>query len=88
MSEKQSSTWNKEITFSERFSNACMYWKQAIEEGRASKTEFYAYVFDSPETEIYQEMANDESLMLIARTLNETWVGNTVGFGRVDTHNR
>ncbi len=88
MSERQSSTWNVEIAFSERFSNARDYWSKAMVEGRIYRTQFFHQVFESPETEIYQERADDEMLMLIAKTLNETWVGNTNGHGRVGINNR
>lgn len=74
----------EELTNQQRFDNAHSYWQKAIGEGRASITDFYKQVFESEETEIYKEYADDEMFMLIARTLNETWVGITSGHGRRD----
>jgi hypothetical protein len=71
------------ITFQERFDNSRNYWQQAIKEERAVRTQFFDQVFESEESVIYREIADDEMLMLIARTLNETWVGIAKCYGRV-----
>lgn len=81
---ERDSLFKKENTHQQRFDNARSYWQKAVEEGRLSVTDFYKQVFESAETEIYRENADDEMLMLIARTLNETWVGITIGYGRRD----
>lgn len=87
-SETIGSSFMPPLTFQERFDNAQGYWKKVIDEGRAVNTDFYSQVFESEEAVIYREIADDELLMLIARTLNETWVGMTKSHGKIDTANR
>lgn len=81
---ERGSPFIEELTYQQRFDNAHSYWQKAIEEGRASLSDFYKQVFESEETEIYRENADDEMFMLIAKNLNETWVGVTSGHGRRD----
>ena len=61
--------------FQKRFRVAREYWQNAVNEGRLYKSQFYQEIFESPETYLYEESADDDMIFLIARTLNETWVG-------------
>ena len=84
---EQGSPFIKELTSQQRFDNAYSYWQKAVVDGRAMETDFYKQVFESEETDIYRENADDEMLMLIAITLNETWTGITRSHGRRDVNN-
>lgn len=57
------------------FDRSHFYWEKAIEDGRASKTAFYRQVFESEDTQIYREMADNQTILLIAKAMNETWIG-------------
>lgn len=85
---EQRLSFQTEILMSERFDSDKEYWTNAVKDGRAQKTEFFMQVFESPETEIYREVADDEMIMTIARTLNDTWIGYVQSHGKIDTNNR
>ena len=86
MKEQEGKNQNEIQNFPKRFESAREYWLTALTEKRIHNTSFLQEVFKGPNAELYQERADDEMLMLIARTLNSTWVGRE-STGRVDTIN-
>ena len=84
---EQKSGFQETLTMEQRFDNAHAYWQKAIDDGRAHKTEYYQQVFNSPETQLYREMANDEIIMIIARTMNTAWIELPPSYGRPDPNN-
>lgn len=58
----------------QRFVIAREFWKKAVSQGRARRTEFYEEAFGSPESELYEEFATDEIIFLTAKGMSEALV--------------
>jgi hypothetical protein len=75
------------ISPQEQFAISGEYYAKAIEEGRMYATHFYREVFASTETEAYAEFADHKMISIIARAMNEQWVGRE-SKGLVDGSNK
>lgn len=87
MFERQNFTPEQDAQIEARFDQAKSWWESQILRGTALKTPFFSEVFESPQTEIYRELCDEELLLHVSKTLNGSWVGNN-SHGIRDLNNR
>ena len=58
----------------QRFAVAREFWRAAVEGGRAQRTEFYQEVFESPETELHERYATEETIYLAGIAMTEALI--------------
>lgn len=74
---EQSENRLNEKTYSEQFSDLKEWFGKAVEKGTNSGIEYHNKVFKSPDSEVYQEFADEEMIRDISENFNRMWVGRT-----------